>query len=63
MFLTGHRLGDMRRLIKHYGRNSETVFPTGAYFKGGTYGVDVNFPVPFQETNNPNFTQCLDRNP
>lgn len=63
MFLTGHRLGDMRRLIKHYGRGSETVFPTGTYFKGGTYGVDVNFPVPFQETNNPNFTQCLDRNP
>ena len=63
MFLTGHRLGDMRRLIKHLGRNAEAVFPTGAYFKGGTYGVDVNFPVPFQETNNPNFTQCLDRNP
>ncbi len=63
LFLTGHRLGDMRRLIKHLGRNAETVFPTGAYFKGGTYGVDVNYPVPFQETNNPNFTQCLDRNP
>jgi starch-binding outer membrane protein, SusD/RagB family len=63
LFLTGHRLGDMRRLIKHLGRNSETVFPTGTYFKGGAYGVDVNFPVPFQETNNPNFSQCLDRNP
>jgi starch-binding outer membrane protein, SusD/RagB family len=63
MFLTGHRLGDMRRLIKHIGRGAETVFPTGAYFKGGAYGVDVNFPVPFTETNNPNFTQCLDRNP
>jgi starch-binding outer membrane protein, SusD/RagB family len=63
LFMTGHRLGDMRRLIKHVGRNSETVFPTGTYFKGGAYGVDVNFPVPFQETNNPNFTQCLDRNP
>ena len=63
LFLTGHRLGDMRRLIKHIGRPSESVFPTGAYFKGGTYGADVNYPVPFQETNNPNFTQCLDRNP
>ena len=63
LFLTGHRLGDMRRLIKHVGRGSETVFPTGTYFKGGAYGVDVNFPVPFQETNNPNFSQCLDRNP
>ncbi len=63
LFLTGHRLGDMRRLIKHVGRSAESVFPSGAYFKGGTYGVDVNYPVPFQETNNPNFTQCLDRNP
>ena len=63
LFLTGHRLGDMRRLIKHINRPAESVFPTGAYFKGGTYGVDVNYPVPFQETNNPNFTQCLDRNP
>ena len=40
MFLTGHRLGDMRRLIKHLGRGAETVFPTGSYFKGGAYGVD-----------------------
>jgi starch-binding outer membrane protein, SusD/RagB family len=63
LFLTGHRLGDMRRLIKHVGRGAETVFPTGTYFKGGTYGVDVNFPVPFNETNNPNFTGCIDRNP
>ncbi len=63
LFLTGHRLGDMRRLIKHLNRNAESVFPSGGYFKGGTYGVDVNYPVPFQETNNPNFTQCLDRNP
>ena len=63
LFLTGHRLGDMRRLIKHVGRNAETVFPTGTYPKGGVYGVDVNFPVPFQETNNPNFSECLDRNP
>jgi hypothetical protein len=28
----------------------------------GTYGPDVNFPIPFDEQNNPNFTQCLDRN-
>ncbi len=63
LFLTGHRLGDMRRLIKHVGRNAETVFPTGTYPKGGVYGIDVNFPVPFEENNNPSFTQCLDRNP
>ncbi len=60
---TGHRLGDLRRLVRQYGRGIESVFPTGAYFKGGAYGVDVNLPVPQQELNNPNFTQCLDRNP
>ncbi len=29
---------------------------------GSTYGNDVNFPVPFDETNNPNFKGCIDRN-
>ncbi len=61
LFLTSHRLGDLRRLIRQYGRDSEAVFPTGAYFKGGVYGKDVNFPVPFEERNNPSFTGCLDR--
>jgi hypothetical protein len=63
---SGHRLGDLRRLSHatgFYKRNPDTVFPTGAYFKGGNYGTDTNFPVPFDETNNPNFTQCIDRNP
>ena len=56
LFLTSHRLGDMRRLIRQYGRSASTVFPTGAYFKGGTYGTDVNSPVPQREQNNPNYT-------
>jgi hypothetical protein len=63
LYSTGHRLGDLRRLIRQYGRSTEGVFPTGAYFKGGSYGADVNFPVPQPEENNPNFAQCLDRNP
>jgi hypothetical protein len=63
LFSTGHRLGDLRRLIRQYGRNSESVFPTGVWFKGGAYGTDVNFPVPFSENNNPNFTGCLNRAP
>ncbi len=62
MFLTGHRLGDLRRLVRQYNRNAEAVFPTGAFHKGGAYGVDVNYPVPFIETNNNKFTACLDRN-
>jgi hypothetical protein len=62
MYSTGHRLGDLRRLIRQYGRAAETVFPTGIWLKGGgAYGSDVNFPIPFSETNNPNFVQCTDR--
>jgi starch-binding outer membrane protein, SusD/RagB family len=63
LFATGHRLGDMRRLIRQYGRDSETVFPTGDYHKGGSYGTDVNFPIPLEEENNPNSAGCFDRNP
>lgn len=62
MFLTGHRLGDLRRLVRQYGRNAEAVFPTGTFHKGGAYGVDVNYPVPFIETNNSKFVACIDRN-
>jgi hypothetical protein len=45
----------MRRLIKFYQRNAESVFPTGDWHKGGKYGTDVNFPVPQAEETNPNF--------
>jgi starch-binding outer membrane protein, SusD/RagB family len=60
-FGRGERLGDLRRLVRQYGRASEQVFPTGAYFKGGNYGPDVNLPVPQAELNNPNFKGCIDR--
>ena len=64
LWLTSHRLGDMRRLVRQYGRTQDQVFPTGAYPApiGGTYGTDVNFIIPFDERNNPNFTGCIDRN-
>jgi hypothetical protein len=55
MYLTAHRVGDLRRLIRQYNRGAESVFPTGAYFKGGTYGADVSVPVPQAEQNNPNY--------
>jgi len=61
LWFTAHRLGDMRRLIRQYGRGAETVFPTGPYPKGGNYGTDVNIILPNQEKNNPNFTGCIDR--
>jgi hypothetical protein len=64
LWLTGHRLGDMRRLIRQYGRAANTVFPVGpvATRVGSTYGPDVNYPVPFIESNNPKAQQgCLNR--
>lgn len=65
MWLTGHRFGDMRRLLRQYKRAANTVFPVGPmlYRPGNTYGADVTFVIPFPERNNPNFTGCIDRNP
>ena len=62
LFLTSHRLGDLRRLVRQYGRAEDAVFPTGEWHKGGPYGPDMNMPVPLIEENNPNFTGCIDRN-
>jgi hypothetical protein len=63
LFLTGHRLGDLRRLIRQYQRTAESVFPTGAYHKDGLQlGTDVQFVIPQTEKNNPKFTGCIDRN-
>jgi hypothetical protein len=63
MFMTGHRVGDLRRLIRQYGRAAESVFPTGAYHKDNlARGTDVNIIIPISEENNPKFKGCLDRN-
>lgn len=65
LYLTGHRLGDLRRLVRQYGRTANAVYPTGNLPAplAGTYGTDVNVPIPFDEKNNPKFNGCLDRNP
>jgi hypothetical protein len=62
-YARGQRLGDLRRLIRLYGKAADgsDTFPAGAFFKGGTYGNDVNFPVTVDEQNNPQFTGCIDR--
>lgn len=62
MYMTAHRLGDMRRLIRQYGRTQDKVFPTGSYFKGGAYGSDVTLVPSQTETNNPGWQACTDRN-
>lgn len=60
LFLTGHRLGDMRRLVRNYALAQTAVFPTAEYHKGGDYGTDVSFQMDFDETNNPDYdlTKC-----
>ena len=67
LFGTGHRHGDLRRMVRQYGFSQEQVFPTGTFFKGGAYGTDVNFPIPFEEHENEALSGlegqslCLDR--
>jgi hypothetical protein len=64
LYLTGHRQGDLRRLIRQYHRAQDDVYPTGDYFAPGrgVYGSDVTAPIPSSETPNPYFHGCLDRN-
>jgi hypothetical protein len=64
-FGRGFRLGDMRRLIRQYGRTQDQVFPVGQHYRGGNYGTDVNLPVTQAEENNPELggkAACIDRN-
>ena len=71
MFSTGHRTGDLRRLVRQYGRAANTVFPTGPWHKPGSYGNDVTLPLPEAERNNPQTPQnsttspdiCMNRQP
>jgi hypothetical protein len=70
LFLTGHRQGDLRRLVREYHWPQDQVYPTGPYVvpvrvirTGSTYGTDVNMPIPSEERANPHFHGCLDRGP
>lgn len=62
-FGRGQRLNDMRRLMRQYGRTEAQVYPTGSYFKGGSYGHTLQFAVTTAELSNPQFTGCTDRLP
>ena len=66
LFLTGSRFGDMRRLVRQYGRAVNTVFPIGPYKFGGEFGTDWVLPIdPTELARNPLMGDraCLDRNP
>ncbi|BAH39359.1 MAG TPA: hypothetical protein DGD08_02110 [Gemmatimonas aurantiaca] len=61
LWLTGHRLGDMRRLITQYNRTAATVFPVGTMrYRSVQYGTRTSLMVPVRERNNPNFKGCAD---
>lgn len=63
-FARGTRLGDLRRLMRQYGRAEDQVFPEGGFHKSpNAFGDDVNLPVTDNEKTNPNFTGCLNRDP
>ncbi|MDB4884938.1 MAG: RagB/SusD protein, partial [Gemmatimonadetes bacterium] len=56
LFNTGHRQGDLRRLARApYNFATNVLFPSGPFFRGGAYGNDVAYSVPFNETNNTQF--------
>jgi starch-binding outer membrane protein, SusD/RagB family len=72
LFGTGTRLGDLRRLVRQYGRNQSMVYPTGVYPNGENpnlsppipeYGTDVNITLPTVEggakVTNPNYRGCI----
>jgi hypothetical protein len=63
LFLTAHRQGDLRRLVRNYNRPQQTVYPSGAY-PGGivAYGSEVTLPISSDEEGaNPYFNGCFDR--
>lgn len=56
LFATAHRVGDMRRLVRQYGRAANTVIPIGPYHKDNlTRGADQSMVLPASEENNPKF--------
>ncbi len=72
LYGTGTRLGDLRRLIRQYGRDQSTVFPVGPYPNGSdphlpsplpNYGTDVNLTLPTPASGytdpNPAYKGCL----
>lgn len=62
LFLSGHRQGDLRRLVRNYQRPQETVYPVGEWRNFENYGADVNLPMPVAEREkNPLYKGCLNR--
>jgi starch-binding outer membrane protein, SusD/RagB family len=68
LWLTGHRLGDLRRVVRStaaggWGQSQANWWPVGADRRGDAYDTDVVLTIPQDERNNPLYTGCLDMNP
>ena len=66
LYLTGHRQGDLRRLLRQYKtiyRSAAQVYPFGQYPGSNilSYGSYVNLPIPASELTNPLYHGCLSR--
>jgi hypothetical protein len=72
LFGTGTRLGDLRRLVRQYGRDQSVVYPTGPYANGNNphlpsplpnYGTDVNLTLPTPAGAATSGIQAIETNP
>ncbi len=64
LYFTGHRQADLRRFVRLYQRDPDSVYPVGSYAGGsGSYGSEFILPVPDTEQQyNTNYTGCFHRN-
>jgi hypothetical protein len=63
LYGTGHRMGDLRRLVRQYSRAEAQTWPKGAYKGGVSYGDEMVFILTLSEQANPNARTCTDKNP
>ena len=63
LYGTGHRMGDLRRLLRQYSRAEAQTWPKGPYKGGVSYGNEVVFILTLSEQANPNARTCVDKNP
>jgi hypothetical protein len=63
LYLTAHRQGDLRRLVRVYLRAQSAVYPVGPYAGGsGSFGAEIVAPVPsLEQDRNPMYVGCLQR--